>query len=64
MLIKFLQGVASSNWSYAPGQIVEMTDEDGVKWADGYRAIECDKDGNEITSNPVIEDKKRKKTEA
>lgn len=36
--VRILEGVAGSDFSWVPGEIVEMSEEDAVKWADGYRA--------------------------
>jgi hypothetical protein len=50
MLVKFLEGIAGPDWSYAPGQIVEIDEEWGAKLADGYRAIEINPDGTPKTA--------------
>jgi biotin carboxyl carrier protein len=36
--IRILQGVAGDDFSWTPGDEVELADEEAVKWADGYRA--------------------------
>lgn len=35
--VRILEGVGGADFSWAPGQIVEMSEEDAAKWADGYR---------------------------
>lgn len=39
MKIKILQAVAGDNFSWYPGQVVELEDAEAIKWADSYRAI-------------------------
>lgn len=36
--IRILQGVAGDNFSWAPGDEVELDGDEAAKWADGYRA--------------------------
>lgn len=36
--IRILQGVAGDDFSWTPGDVVELNDEEAAKWADGYRA--------------------------
>lgn len=44
--IRVLQAVSGLEFSWSPGQIVEVTDERAEAWADGYRAelVEVDPD--------------------
>ena len=37
-LIRVLQAVAGLDFSWSPGQEVEVSDEQAAVWADGYRA--------------------------
>lgn len=36
--IRVLQGVAGDDFSWIPGDVVDLSDEEAAKWADGYRA--------------------------
>ncbi|MCP3820069.1 hypothetical protein NLX86_18810 [Streptomyces sp. A3M-1-3] len=36
--IRILEAVAGSDFSWAPGDVVDLGDEEAAKWADGYRA--------------------------
>lgn len=36
--IRILQGVAGDDFSWTPGDVVELDDGEAAKWADGYRA--------------------------
>lgn len=35
--VRILQGVSGDDFSWTPGQVVDMSAEDASKWADGYR---------------------------
>jgi hypothetical protein len=37
-LIRILQGVAGEDFSWSPGEVVELPADEAAKWADGYRA--------------------------
>ncbi|MYS47538.1 hypothetical protein GTY23_41490 [Streptomyces sp. SID5998] len=37
--IRVLEGIAGADFSWAPGDVVEVTDEEAASWADGYRAV-------------------------
>lgn len=36
--VRILQGVSGDDFSWTPGEVVDMSAEDASKWADGYRA--------------------------
>jgi hypothetical protein len=36
--VRILQGIAGVDFSWAPGDIVELDDDQAAKWADGYRS--------------------------
>ena len=36
--IRALVAVAGHDFSWTPGEVYEVSDEDAEKWADGYRA--------------------------
>lgn len=36
--IRILQGISGDGFSWAPGDLVDLDDEEAGKWADGYRA--------------------------
>ncbi|KND29918.1 hypothetical protein [Streptomyces stelliscabiei] len=42
--IKVLEAIAGADFSWAPGDIVVVTDEEAASWADGYRAVLLDSD--------------------
>ncbi len=37
--IRILQSVAGGDFSWAPGELVELPDDEAAKWADGERAV-------------------------
>ncbi|MGW1246923.1 hypothetical protein [Streptomyces sp. NPDC002535] len=43
--IKVLEAVAGADFSWAPGDIVEVSEEAAAVWADGHRAVLADEDG-------------------
>lgn len=36
--VRILQGIAGDDFSWSPGQIVDMPGEEVAQWCDGYRA--------------------------
>jgi hypothetical protein len=38
MRMRILQSVAGTDFSWAPGDVVELPDEEATKWCDGVRA--------------------------
>ncbi|MFD9515944.1 hypothetical protein [Streptomyces sp. NPDC059979] len=40
--IRILQGVAGADFSWSPGDEVELSADEAAKWADGYRAEYAD----------------------
>ncbi|MFJ8140650.1 hypothetical protein [Streptomyces sp. NPDC096013] len=36
--IRVLQGISGTDFSWHPGQLVDLDDEEAAKWADGHRA--------------------------
>lgn len=42
--IKVLEAIAGADFSWAPGDIVAVTDEEAASWADGHRAVLLDSD--------------------
>ncbi|MFD9047683.1 hypothetical protein [Streptomyces zaomyceticus] len=43
--IRVLEAVAGADFSWAPGDIVEVSEEAAAVWADGHRAVLADEDG-------------------
>ncbi len=43
--IRVLEAVAGADFSWAPGDVVELSDEEAATWADGHRAVLADEDG-------------------
>ncbi|MCP2168129.1 hypothetical protein LX83_005003 [Goodfellowiella coeruleoviolacea] len=43
VLVRFLVPVAGLDWSRVPGDEVEMSEEDAVRWADGVRAVRVER---------------------
>ncbi|MFM9542321.1 hypothetical protein [Streptomyces turgidiscabies] len=44
--IRVLEAIAGADFSWAPGDVVEVTDEEAASWADGHRAVLADEDGD------------------
>jgi predicted DNA-binding protein (UPF0251 family) len=40
--IKVLEAIAGADFSWAPGDVVEVSDEEAASWADGHRAVLAD----------------------
>ncbi|MFD9306133.1 hypothetical protein ACFWCB_26350 [Streptomyces sp. NPDC060048] len=55
MRIRILQGVAGDDFSWAPGDEVDLPAEEAAKWADGYRAEWADP-ATEARADEVVED--------
>ncbi|MER7967676.1 hypothetical protein ABTX35_01435 [Streptomyces sp. NPDC096080] len=49
--IRVLEAIAGSDFSWAPGDIVEVSEEEAASWADGHRAVLAD-DGQEQGTAP------------
>ncbi|MEU6010933.1 hypothetical protein [Streptomyces sp. NPDC047453] len=43
--IRVLEAVAGADFSWAPGDVVEVSEEAAASWADGHRAVLADDDG-------------------
>lgn len=43
--IRVLEAIAGADFSWAPGDVVDVTDEAAATWADGHRAVLADEDG-------------------
>lgn len=43
--IRVLEAIAGADFSWAPGDVVELSDEEAASWADGHRAVLADEDG-------------------
>jgi hypothetical protein len=43
--IRVLEAIAGADFSWAPGDVVDVTDEEAESWADGHRAVLADEDG-------------------
>jgi len=54
--IRVLEAIAGSDFSWSPGDIVEVSDEEAAAWADGHRAVLAD-DGSEGTVTYAAEDR-------
>ncbi|WP_327710030.1 hypothetical protein OG912_16780 [Streptomyces sp. NBC_00464] len=48
--IRILEAVSGLDFSWQPGDLVELAEEEAAKWADGYRAVWAD----EIPSPPPV----------
>lgn len=46
--VRILQGVAGLDFSWSPGEVIGMSEEDAAKWADGVRAELADKVTDEV----------------
>lgn len=44
--IKVLEAIAGADFSWAPGDVVDVSDEEAASWADGHRAVLADEDGD------------------
>lgn len=44
--IKVLEAIAGSDFSWAPGDVVDVSGEEAASWADGHRAVLADEDGD------------------
>ena len=44
--IRVLEAIAGADFSWAPGDVVDISDEEAATWADGHRAVLADEDGN------------------
>lgn len=42
--IRVLEAIAGSDFSWAPGDVVDVSDEEAASWADGHRAVLADDD--------------------
>ncbi|WP_327403828.1 hypothetical protein OG194_29605 [Streptomyces sp. NBC_01288] len=49
--IRVLEAIAGSDFSWAPGDVVEVSEEEAASWADGHRAVLAD-DGQEQGGEP------------
>lgn len=43
--IRVLEAIAGADFSWAPGDVVDVSDEEADTWADGHRAVLADEDG-------------------
>lgn len=57
--IRILQGVASPDWSWTPGDVIDLPDEEAARWVDGYRAeyvgVAGDSTGQPSAPPPQVE---------
>ncbi|MEU3346414.1 hypothetical protein ABZ723_15790 [Streptomyces sp. NPDC006700] len=44
--IRVLEAIAGADFSWAPGDVVEVSEEAAASWADGHRAVLADDDGS------------------
>ncbi|MFC9700926.1 hypothetical protein ACFTWD_09570 [Streptomyces sp. NPDC056943] len=49
--IRVLEAVAGADFSWAPGDIVEVSEEAAAVWADGHRAVLADEDGAAVPAS-------------
>ncbi|MGW3410247.1 hypothetical protein [Streptomyces sp. NPDC000888] len=42
--IRVLEAIAGADFSWAPGDVVEVSEEEAVSWADGHRAVLAEED--------------------
>ncbi|WP_055526011.1 hypothetical protein [Streptomyces graminilatus] len=46
--IRVLEAIAGADFSWAPGDVVDVSDEEAASWADGHRAVLADEDGDRL----------------
>ncbi|MFE2555972.1 hypothetical protein ACFXGT_08040 [Streptomyces sp. NPDC059352] len=49
--IRVLEAVAGADFSWAPGDVVEVSEEAAAVWADGHRAVFADDDGAAVPAS-------------
>lgn len=54
-LVRILQGVSGLDFSWAPGELVEMSEEDAELWVDGERAEPFDSDSSRAQLDKHLE---------
>lgn len=53
--IRILEAVAGDDFSWSPGDLVDLPDEVAAGWADGHRAVWADPDAGDAGSEPAPE---------
>lgn len=63
MKVRILTSIASAAWSYAPGDIVDMPDEQALAWIKGGNAapVEAPKREDAMVEPPEVRGRKRVK---
>lgn len=46
--IRVLEAIAGADFSWAPGDLVDLDDEQAARWADGHRAVLADEHGSSV----------------
>jgi hypothetical protein len=63
--IRVLQAIGGLDFSWAPGDLVELPDDEAAKWADGYRAelVDDHPPASPVTNDPPAPDDGQAPTE-